>query len=335
MKLAFRQVRRGVLLLLVVLVTSVAGHYWITGGPLIDSAYWAVITLSTVGYAHTPPVGMSTFEKAFSIGVITVGTFAVAYLVGMVLQATVEGKIQQAMGMRRMTSQISKLGEHVVICGYGRIGQYLAGRLAKQQADLVVIDRDPEAVNLAREAGHLCIEGDASSEETLAFAAIERARTLVVALHSDADNVFLTLTARNMNPELHILARGEQQATEKKLKQAGADQVVMPALIGARQIADMILRPHAAHLIYGAGPTTIDATMEEVQIEEGSHLVGKTIRDAETRQKYNVLIVAVRRVQGDLLFNPPADIDFQAGDTLIVIGESNDVEGFLSQCSRS
>jgi voltage-gated potassium channel len=307
---------------------SVLGHHWLTDRPFLDSVYWTVVTISTVGYSHEPPDNVGGLEKLFTVGVIIVGTVSVAYLLGVLLQVAVEGQIQTAMGVRRMTNQIAKLRNHVIICGYGRMGTHLAERLAQHATDLVVIDRDPEPVENAKEAGHLVLEGDATSEEILREAGIQYARSLIVALHGDADNVFLTLTARNMSPDLHILARGEQPATEKKLRQAGANQVVLPAVIGAQQMADIILRPHAANLIYGVSGASIDATMEELTIALGSALDGKTIRDAETRQKHRVLIVAVRRAEGELIFNPDADLDFRAGDTLVIIGQNNDVREF-------
>ncbi|MCA9258036.1 MAG: TrkA family potassium uptake protein, partial [Planctomycetales bacterium] len=235
--------------------------------------------------------------------------------------------------IRKMAGEINSLRNHVIICGYGRMGRQLAERLVRNKTvAMVIIDAKLDVVNDAIQDGHLAIEGDATSEETLAEAGIDRAATLVVALRSDADNVFLTLTARNMNPHVNIIARGEELATEKKLRQAGANRVILPAVIGAQQIADIILRPHAAHLKYGTGPqAAIDASMEELTIGLSSGLVGKTIRDAETRQKYRVLIVAVRRAEGELIFNPDAAVDFQAGDTLVVIGQAADVKDFTDK----
>ena len=325
-----RRVRQGAVLIGILLVFSVAGHYLIAepDDPL-DSIWWTVITISTVGYGSSPNDAVGSAEKIFTIGIIVVGTIAVGYTVSAFLQAAIEGKIENAMGVRRMTRDISRLSDHVVICGFGRIGQYVAERLGKRNIGVVVIDSNDEAIELAKERGYLCVEGDATSEEALIEAGVNRARTLVVALQSDADNVFLTLSARNLCPELHILARGEQPATEKKLMQAGANEVVLPAVIGAHHIADRITKPHSANLMFGMGqPASMDADIAELQISAHSPLVGKSIRDAGTRKKDDVLIVSIRRPDGEQLFNPNADVRFGANDTLIVIGHADSVRSF-------
>jgi len=324
-----RRVRQGALLVGAVFVVAVVGHYFITDRPLLESIYWTVITVSTTGFSNRPPSGVGPGEQLFTIAVIIVGTVSLGYTVGVLLQAAIEGQIEKALGVRRMTRDIGRLNNHVVICGFGRIGQYLAERLQRQELSVVVVDSDSGAVAEAKERGFLCVEGDATNEDVLIEAGLKRAHTLVVALHSDANNVFLTLTARNLCPELNILARGELPATEKKLMQAGANQVVLPAVIGAHHMADLIMRPHAASLMYGVGhQASLDADMAELEIPPDSPLAGKTIRDAGTRQKDDVLIVSVRRPDGEQIFNPHADVDFRAGDTLVVIGKTDAVRGF-------
>ncbi|MCA9238014.1 MAG: potassium channel protein [Planctomycetales bacterium] len=329
-----RRVRRGVIVVAVFVTLAVIGHRLVAGDSLLDSLYWTVITLATVGYSERPDETLTVAQKAFTIGTILTGTLTVGYAVALVVQASVEGELHKALGARRMTREISQLNKHVIICGFGRMGQNLAERLHRKEVPFVITERNEDRVAEAADAGYLHFQGDATDEETLAAVGIERARTLVVALHGDADNVFLTLTARNMNPELQILARGELRGTDKKLVQAGANQVIMPAVIGAQQIADIIVKPNAARLLYGTGkPSTaasqsMDADMEELQIPLGSPLIGQTIRDAATRQTHAVLIVSVRRADGELFFNPNADVEFAAGDTLVVIGESTNVQEF-------
>jgi voltage-gated potassium channel len=331
MKPSFRRVRLGLGLLVGLTAAAVAGHRLLSDSSLVDSLYWAVITIAKVGYGERPDPVVGTGEKLFAVAVILLGTVVVAYTAAVFVQAVVEGQLQQALGARRMTREISRLHDHVIICGFGRTGQHLADRLKRQEVDFVVVDSSDAAIEDARQAGHLCMTGDATSEETLLTAGIERAKTLVAALHDDADNVFLTLTARDMKRDLAILARGEQPSTEKKLMQAGANQVILPAVIGAQQLADIILRPHAARLLHGVGHATsasLDADMEEVQIPASSSLVGKKIRDADTRKSHDVLIVSIRRSDGSQVFNPGADVVLQAGDTLIVIGQSTQVREF-------
>lgn len=330
-----RRVRRGLIVVVFFILLATLGHRFVSGGSLLDSFYWTTITLATVGYGERPNNVVSAAEKAFTIGTIVTGTLIVGYVVSLLVQAAVEGELNKALGARRMIREIAQLKNHVIVCGFGRMGQNLAERLASEGVDFVVVERDDAHAAEAAAAGYLNYQGDATDEETLAAAGIERARTLVVALHGDADNVFLTLTARNMNRELHIIARGELRGTDKKLMQAGANQVIMPAIIGAQQMADLIIRPHAARLMYGTGKQaaaaasqSLDADMEELQIPLTSSLVGKTIREAATRQTHAVLIVSIRRADGEVIFNPTADTEFAAGDNLVVIGERTDVREF-------
>jgi voltage-gated potassium channel len=193
----------------------------------------------------------------------------------------------------------------------------------------VVVDSQTERVAEASALGYLTIEGDATDEEVLKSAGIDQAKTVVVALRSDADNVFLTLTARNLNTKLNILARCEQPNTEKKLRQAGANHVVMPAIIGAQRIADIISKPHAADLLYRvADPTALSVDLEELQITKFNRLIGKSIRSADLRQHHQLLIIAIRREDGQLLLTPEAEQKFHAGDTIIVLGQEEGIAQF-------
>ncbi|MAT71157.1 MAG: potassium channel protein [Planctomycetaceae bacterium] len=339
-----RRVRRGVVVVAVFIVLAVVGHRMVSGGSLLDSFYWTAITLATVGYSERPDASLTAMDKAFTIGTIATGTLTVGYAVSLLVQAAVEGELHKALGARRMTREIAQLNNHVIICGFGRMGENLAERLHRKEVAFVIVEREESRIAEAADEGYLHFQGNATDEETLAAVGVERARTLVVALHGDADNVFLTLTARNMNPDLHILARGELRGTDKKLMQAGANQVIMPAVIGAQQMADIIVKPDAARLLYGTGKQaaaaasqSIDADMEELQIPLGSPLIDQTIREAATRQTHAVLIVSIRRADGEVLFNPTADTHFAAGDNLVVIGESGDVREFRKKfgCASS
>lgn len=330
---ALKRVRRAGLLLASVFFVSVVGHYWFHQTSWLEAIFWAVVTISTVGYSYETPANVGPGEQLLTVGVIVVGTISVAYALSVALQAVIEGQIERAMGVRRMTRQIEQLSNHVIVCGYGRIGQNLAARLAFDGAPFVVVEMLKEGVVEAADDGHLVLEGDATDEEVLQQAGIERAKTIVVALQTDADNVYLTLTARNMNPSLRILARGELPATERKLRQAGADEVVLPAVIGAHRIADLIVRPHAADLMHRVGnfKSGLEAILEEIFVTPGSPLIGRTIRDAETHRRHRLLIVSVRRSDGEEVFNPDAEYVFAEGDTLIAMGKSSDVIDFRAE----
>lgn len=327
---AFKRIQRGCLMIAVVFVGSVVGHHLVTGKPLLESVYWTVITVAAVGYSQELEPSVTPGLQLLTMAVILVGMLSVAYTLGVLLQAVIEGQLERAMGARRMIRQIDKLKDHVIICGYGRTGQNLASRLKRQEIPFVIIESSEDAIADAMNNEFVVLDGDATDEEVLRQAGIERAKTVVIAIHSDADNVFLTLTARNMNPELRIIARGEQIATERKLRQAGANEVVLPAVIGAHRMADMIVRPHAADLMHRVGDmsSSMEAIIAEIFIPEGSLLPGKTIREAGSDLQKRLLIVSVRRPDGEEVFNPAADYEFSAGDCLIAMGEPGQIKSF-------
>jgi len=243
-----------------------------------------------------------------------------------------EGEINRALGLRRVTKGIERLRDHVVLCGFGRMGEILAGELKRQGIPFVIIENDAERVAEAVEQRYLEIHHDATEEEALTLVGIERAKTLVTTLPRDADNVFITLTARNLNPDLKIIARGEFPTTEKKLRQAGADRVVLPAATGALRMAAMITRPSAVELIeVVAGRKIAEVEVAELTIPADSDLIGVTVRDSQTRSRHGLLIVAVRHEDGQLEFNPGADMAFQAGGSVVVMGSPEDIDRFRTE----
>ncbi|MBN1852805.1 MAG: potassium channel protein [Pirellulales bacterium] len=328
---AFVRIRRGAIFLCGFLVVSIALHYVLAQGQtLLDSIYWLVITISSVGYSErssAPPE-----IQIFTIAVILIGMSAVAYTFGGLLQLMTEGEVQNALGVQRMTRDINKLEGHTIICGYGRMGFILAEDLSRQNVPLVVIDVAQECVSKAQEDGHLALRGDATEEDILFAAGVTRAKTLISVLNDDANSVFLTLTARNLNPGLHIIARGETSGTERKLLQAGATRVVLPAVIGARQIATLVTRPHTAELIDRmTDRSKLDVDLKELSVPPTSPLVNKTVREAEAGRRHKLLVVAVRRADGKMIFNPDANHIFLAGDTMILMGQPSDVQRFRTE----
>lgn len=250
------------------------------------------------------------------------------------MQMVAEGEINRALGMRRATRDIEKLKGHVIICGFGRIGQILADEMRRRKQSFVIIDKDNGRLADAREMGILALGGDATEEDTLEKAGIDRAKSLVSALAADADNVFITLTSRNRNPKLQIIARGEFPSTQKKLIQAGADRVVLPAAIGAHRIANMVTRPSIVELMeLVAGESTLDIEIDELVLPEKSSLVGKTVMQTEAHRSHGLLVVAVRRAEGEMIFKPNADFAFQPNDTVIVMGRVEDIERFRNFAS--
>ncbi|WP_197526572.1 potassium channel family protein [Botrimarina colliarenosi] len=322
-----QRIRRGATFLGAFFVVSVVGYRWLTGCTWLDAIYFFVISVSTVGYGETSSARPEV--QIFTIGVIVFGVVGVGYLVALIIQSMIEGQIEHALGVRRMEHKIEHLKRHAIVCGYGRLGQTITKELRRRNKAFVVVDKDPDIVAAALEEGMLAMLGDATEEETLLQAGIREAETMVIALQSDADNVFLTLTARNLVPKLRIIARGEQVATEKKLHQAGADQVVLPAVIGGRRMAALVTRPNAAEMLENfTNHEKIDVDLEELRIPDSSPLVGKTVRETGSRQQHNLMIIGIRRAEGSMVFNPAPDDRFEVDDTLVVMGRVDDVHTF-------
>ncbi len=324
-----QRVRNGAVVLGVVFIAAVLG-YRVAGRSWLDALYMVVITISTVGYSETST--QSIGQKWLTMGVIFLGISAAVFTLGGFVQMMMEGEIERTLSLGRTTRAIEKLKQHVVLCGFGRIGQILAHTLNAKKQAFVVVDNDPEAINEAQSLGYLVLLGDATEEDVLLAAGVARAQSLVTALPSDAANVFITLTARNLNRALQIIARGEFQTTEKKLLQAGANRVVMPAAIGALRMAAMITRPSTIELMeLVGGKNILDVEIDEIAVSAQSPLVGKTIIDAETRRRHGLLIVAVKQAAGNMAFNPGSEVVFQPNDTIIVMGRLEDIDRFRQE----
>jgi voltage-gated potassium channel len=325
-----KRLRIGLAILATIFVVGVLG-YRFAGWDFLDAIYMVVTTLSMVGYSDDISPMAPTLQ-VFTILLIVFGVSTVLYILGGFFQMMAEGEINRALGLRRVTREIERLSDHVVVCGFGRMGEILAGELARRKRSLVVIDNDPERITEAIALGYLALTDNATEEEALLHAGVKRAKAVVITLPSDAENVFITLTARNLNPDLQIYARAELPTTEKKLLQAGADRVVLPAATGAMRMALMITRPSAVELVeLVAGRQVAEVEIDELTISFESPLVGCTVRDSQTRSRHGLLIVAVRHTGGVLAFNPDADTVFQGGDTVIVMGQTADIERFREE----
>ena len=329
MNTPLKRIRLGAIVLLLVLLVAIVG-YRITGRSWVDSLYMVVITISTVCFTEKTTLG--TGEMLFTIVVIVFGISAVAYTFGGLIQMTVEGEIQRTLGHRRMTQGIDRLSGHIIVCGYGRIGQILAQDLTRQKKPFVIIDTNDERISEAMEQEMLVIQGDATEESVLLSAGVERAKTLVTGLPNDVANVFITLTSRNLNEDLQIIARAEQHTTQKKLYQAGANRVVMPASIGARQMARIITRPTTADLMeLLADHSILEVELDEITITEASKLVDTNVIDAEAHRRHGLLVVAIKQAQGEMVFSPSGQYACQAGDTIIVMGRAGDIDRFKKE----
>ncbi len=330
MKDSLKRIQVGATCFALIFGMAVTG-YRMAGWSLLDAIYMVVITVFGVGFGEVRP--MSPYLRIFTIFVIVSGYTAVAYIVGGFLQLITEGEINRALGARRMKKDIATLKQHVIICGYGRLGQILAHKMVESQQPFVIIDNSLNRVETVAAMGYLVCHGNATDEEILEAAGIQQAKALTTVLPDDAANVFITLTARSLNPNLVILARGEFPSTEKKLKQAGADHVVLPATIGALRMAHMITHPAAIEFLdQNDGRSNldellaqIDVQLDEFAIPPHSPLVGTSLGDLLVRGKRNFIIVALRRATGKTLTNPSDTIRLSEGDTLILMGHKGDI----------
>jgi voltage-gated potassium channel len=328
---SLRRVITGAVFFLTTCVIAVAG-YMLAGWSLLDAIYMVVITIFGVGYGEVRPI-TSPALRVFTILVIIAGTSSAVYIVGGFVQMVAEGEIHQAFNSRRMTRGIDSLQQHVVICGFGRMGRMLARKLADAKQPFVIIDNNSDRIIKAQELEYFTVNGSAADESILEIAGIQRARVLATVLPDDATNVFITLTARELNPKLTILARGEYPSTERKLKLAGADHVILPAAIGAERMAHLVTHPAALDFLSQAdGQSTLnellaqlEIQMDELAISQDSSLVGKTIADIEILGNRTFIVIALQRADGTTYTHPSHETILIDGDTVIVMGHQGDM----------
>ncbi len=326
----FQRIGRGAVFLGLVVAVSVFGFHVLEGYGWIESLWLVVVTISTVGFGESST--MSTKTQLFTTLVIIFGMSASVYTIGGFIQLMLEGEVERLLGKRRMSQEIDRLTGHVIVCGFGRIGESIADELQSEGKQVVILETNADVQKEAASRGVLCRVGDATDENVLRDVGIDRANALVSALPSDAENVFVTLTARDLNKGLQIIARAEMPSTERKLLQAGANQVVMPTLVGARLMSRMITRPTTADLFDLVSQSGYkDLELDEVRVSVGSSIVGATVEATEAHRKHKLLIVAVKQQGGELLFNPSASQTFCENDTAIVMGHSQDIMRFREE----
>ena len=315
-----------------VIAVATVGYIALGWSPM-DAFYMVIITVFAVGYGEVLPVN-SVAAQMWTILVILSGWAAIVFTLGGVIKSVTEGELQRARETVRKQRIMEKLSNHVIICGYGRMGQTLAAELAENDVPFVVIDREEERVAQIEADGYISMRGDATDEQVLERVGIERASTLATVLPQDALNVFITLTARNLAPHVRIIARGEQVSTERKLIHAGADEVILPATIGALRIAHSIVAPTVAGLMREIGGNLdlrgLGVEIDELQLHRRAHLVGKTVGEVHRLSEGAVMVVAVRR--GDTILREDLEnIALQHGDALIAISRTQDLPAIIQR----
>jgi len=315
---------KGCAILLMILALGTIGYMQLEHWSFLDSLYMTVITITTVGYREVSQVSVP--GQIFTIFIIFLGVGIIAYILGQVAQVMVDIQVRSLIGRRKLGQRVKSLKEHYILCGFGRIGSIISRELLANKIPMVVIDNNPEKKDALENEGIPYINDDATSDEVLIEAGIERAKGVVTVVASDADNLFITMTARGLNPGVYILARADGEATEKKLLRAGANQVVMPYLIGGHRMAQTIIKPAVTDFVdFTFRSKGIGLEMGEVKVGEGSRLKGITLVESGIRQELDVIIVAVRKRDGAMQFNPSSQTRIEAGDTLIALGKNDDL----------
>ncbi len=316
----------GLIYMAVVMAIATAA-YVAAGWNLGDALYMVIITVYTVGYDEVRPVD-TTLLRTITISTIVLGCTGVIFLTGALVQFITLNQLNQILGLKRMNSQIDHLSGHVIICGFGRIGFMLAQELRAGNTAFVIVEQSEARAADARDLGYLCLQGDATDEAALQAAGVTRASTLATVLPNDAMNVFITLSARNLNPKLEIIARGEVPSTESKLLHAGANRVVLPTHIGAERIAEMIMYQETARFIHGSTRMrdfervlqAMGLNMDVVSAAAGSPAIGQTIAAVERAAEGAFFVVQLNRRDGEVITGPEPETQIEAGDGLVLIG---------------
>jgi voltage-gated potassium channel len=308
-----------------VLVGGTTGYVVIEGWSAWDAFYMTVTTVATVGFREVHP--LSRAGEAFTVLLIVSGVGTAFYTATLLATTIVEGGLQRRFERRRITSMLEQLRDHFILCGYGRIGSMIADELDRQAVPFVIIERDAVRVRAVMDRGWIAMEADASREEVLTRGGVHRARGLIAAVGTDAENVYTVLTARVMRPDLFIIARVESDDAEHKLRRAGADRVISPYHIGAAHMVQTALRPAVVDFVQLATSSGhLELSMEQVRVPQPSMLVGKSLVESGIRQKFGVIIVAIKRADSAMEFNPPPEAVIRGGDELVVLGKAESVK---------
>ncbi len=324
--------RKGVIsgiLFIAILLFGTSGYMLIEKGSFLDSLYMTLITITTVGYGETIHLGAG--GKYFTMCLIIVGVAFVLYMFGEITDAMVEGRLRKMFGRRTMDKKLASMKNHYILCGYGRIGKVICQTLKNDNRLVVVIEKNPDKVISIYEHGILVLQGEATDDEILLKAGIKNAAGLIAVVSSDSDNVFISLSARGLNPDLFIMARSSgAEGADTKLLRAGANKVISPYYIGGRRMANMIIRPSVIDFLDLTVHTGhLDLRIEEVAVSEKASYCNRSLLDSNIRKDFDLIVVAIKRSDGEMFFNPNFQTTILAGDTLIVLGKLNRINAFV------
>jgi len=301
------------------LAIGTVGFTVIAGYPPFDAFYMTLTTMTTVGYGEIHP--LSHAGRVFNSFLIFFGVSTIFIAIGAMTQTIIEMEFGDAIGQRRNKRMIEKLKDHYIICGYGRVGRGAALELAHAGVPFVIVDINPERVERAMRAGMLAVAADSTRDETLRNVGIDQARGLVAALATDADNLFVLLSAKGLNPKMYVATRAAEEGAEEKMRRAGADAVFAPYSMTGHRLAQSLLRPHVVQFLdFTTKDVGEDIAIEQVRVAPNSEMAGKTIKEMQLRREVGVIVLAIRSSNGEMLFNPPPDSPVRGSDYLIVMG---------------
>lgn len=323
---AARRIRLAILMLGGIIVVGTVG-YLILGWSFIDALYMTVITVGTIGFEEVRDLDESVAGRLWTITLIISGVAVLGYATTSLVALAVEGTVRDYFRSRRMRAEISKLNGHYLLCGYGRVGRQVAAEFALDNVPFVVVEQDPRMVEECLEDGYLALPGEASDDAVLEEAGISRARGLIAAVDSDADNVFVVLSARKLNPNLHIVARASSDASASKLEIAGADRTLSPYAVGGRRLASLATQPLVVDFldVVTRGEEGLEFRLEEFVVPKNPAIADRTIGELEIGERTGAIVLAFRTVDGKFDTTPSAEDRLYAGDTLIVLGSRGQI----------
>lgn len=310
--------------IIAILAIGTTGFTLLEDYPVLDAFYMTLTTMTTVGYGEIHP--LDPRGRIFNSFLIIFGVTTILVAIGAVTQFIIEMEFGEALENRRKKRMIDKLEEHFIVCGYGRVGRGAADELRQAGVPFVVVDRNPELVERARSSGMLAVVADSTRDETLLRVGVARARGMVSALATDADNLFVLLSAKALNPKLYVATRAAEEGAGEKMRRAGADAVFAPYAIAGHRLAQALIRPHVVQFLDFATHVGLEAAIEQVRVAEASEAVGKTIQELQIGRDLGVIVLAVRKGDGEMLFNPPADTAIGGGDYLIAMGKQTNLQ---------
>lgn len=322
-----------ILIIITILLGGTLGYRFIEGWSLFDSLYMTVITITTVGYGEI--YQLSREGRIFTVFLILSSLGVMGYILRGIAQTIIAGQLRSILGRRKLEKRVKRLKEHFIVCGYGRIGSFIAREFKREDVPFVVVEMDPERIMLLEEDRFPYVEGNATEDEILTRAGVQKARGLIAAVRSDADNLYITLSARSLNPNLYILSRADEEGAERKLLSAGANWVVSPYLMGAARMVSAMLRPNVVEFIdLVVQRKHLELQLEEIAVEDDARFKGKPLSESGIRRDLGVIVVAIKKTSGDMIFNPSSETVIERGDILIVLGQRKHLE-MLEQLVRS